>query len=95
MLPDVPSDRRDDARREAQALADGGASVEAILVALRAADFAPVDCVRALRDVFGLSFQEADEKVLYSEAWADFRQPTIELRETFRDALEGLADEGA
>ncbi|MEU8635684.1 hypothetical protein AB0C38_26260 [Amycolatopsis sp. NPDC048633] len=74
---------------EARASLAAGAGLDEVLAVLRRRGFSPVDSIRAVRALTGVSLAEGKEIVHVSPAWADTRERADELH---RSLEEGLTD---
>lgn len=64
-------------------------SIDAGLSSLRQAGFNEIDCIKAMRTLFGMSLGEAKEIVERSDTWRDRR----ELHQSLRDEAIRELDE--
>jgi hypothetical protein len=74
-------------------MVDDGASVEEVLAHLRERGLSPLQSVAVLCAISGMTPREADKTVVLSEAWADRRDATLQLRDAFWAAVTEFADE--
>jgi hypothetical protein len=79
--------------RDVRALVERGAGIEDVLRHLRAAGLRQIESIKVLRTVYGMSLREADDTVLHSETWADERETTLRLRDSFWTAATEFADD--
>lgn len=63
-------------------------NMESFLQELRARGAGQIDCIKAVREIAGISLGEAKEIVHYSRTWADMREASEALHETAYKALE-------
>jgi ribosomal protein L7/L12 len=80
------------AQAERLALAGGGG--EAILTFLRLNGFDKINSIRAARDLFSLSFNDAKQLVDQSETWSDRYQRDAEFHEMADRAVRDIAASG-
>ena len=76
---------------EARTLAAQGAEIEKLLRFFRENGATPIDSIKMLRDVKGLSLADAKQTLHYSITWADLRGESERLHEALETSLEGLA----
>ena len=79
----------DRALAEARVTLEGGAGIDTVLAGLRAAGFSPVDSIRAVHALTGVSLAEAKETVHSSPVWAGERARNDDFH---RSLEQGLAD---
>ena len=65
--------------REARERLASGGDIEDVLAAVRSLGASPVASMQVLRDVLGITVNEAKVIVLDSETWADQRGPILAL----------------
>ena len=78
---------------EARGLVERGASIEEVLSHLRSSGLRQIESVGVLRKIYGMSLDEADETIVFSETWADERDATLKLRDAFWAEAAEWADE--
>jgi len=69
-------------------LHNAGEGREAVLRGLRGAGASVIDSLKVVRQVYGISLEEAKPLVHLSDAWADLRQAHDELHRSILEALE-------
>ncbi len=70
-----------------------GNSIEAAMVEMRKKGIASMEVVISLTKVLHMSFEEADETVLYSRAYGDIKDETLRLRGMAHGVFMDEADE--